>query len=99
MAIVIIQDWPEEETERSTANYDAISQRLRDSGAIPPEGCHLHCAGWTGHGFRIMEIWDEREQFDRFVAEKVMPLVMEMPSGNQQQPEITAYELHSLMTG
>ena len=38
MAIVIIQDFPEEETERSTANYDEISRRLQDSGAIPPEG-------------------------------------------------------------
>ena len=38
MAVVIIQDWPEEETERSTANYDEISRRLEESGAIPPEG-------------------------------------------------------------
>ena len=48
MAVVIIQDFPEEETERSTTNYDEISRRLQESGAIPPEGCHLHCAGWTG---------------------------------------------------
>ena len=48
MAVVIIQDFPEEETERSTANYDEISRRLEASGAIPPEGCHLHCSGWTG---------------------------------------------------
>jgi hypothetical protein len=98
MPIVIIQDFPEEETERSTANYDAISRRLQDSGAIPPEGCHLHCTGWTGHGFQIIEIWDSREQFDRFLADHVMPLVMEMEGANQQAPEITSYELHSLMT-
>ena len=98
MAVVIIQDFPQEETERSTTNYDEISRRLRESGAIPPEGCHLHCAGWTGNGFRIIEIWDTREQFDRFLADKVMPLVMEMPGANQQPPEITSYELHSLMT-
>ncbi len=98
MAVVIIQDFPEEETERSTTNYDEISRRLQESGAIPPEGCHLHCAGFTGQGFRIIEIWDRREQFDRFLADQVMPLVTEMSSADQRAPEITSYELHSLMT-
>ena len=45
-----------------------------------------------------MEIWDTREQFDRFLTDQVMPLVMEMEGANQQAPEITSYELHSLMT-
>ena len=98
MAVVIIQHWPEEETERSTANYDEISRRLRESGAIPPEGCHLHCTGWTGHGFQVVEVWDTREQFDRFVADKVMPLVMEVSADDAREPVVTSYELHSLMT-
>src|SRR5688572_23554431 len=98
MAVVIIQDFPEEETERSTTNYDEISRRLQESGAIPPEGCSLHCAGWTGNGFRIIEIWETPAQFERFLQDHVMPLVMEVSAQDAREPVVTSYELHSLMT-
>jgi hypothetical protein len=98
MAVVIIQDWPETETERSTAGYDEVSRRLQEAGALPPEGAILHCSGWTGNGFQIVEVWETREQFDRFVAEKVMPLVAEVSGADATPPVITAYETHSLMT-
>ena len=97
MAVVIIQDFPQEETERSTTNYDEISQRLRESGAIPPEGCHLHCAGWTGNGFRIIEFWESREDCEAFMRDHVMPTVMEVSQGEAKPPAVTAYELHTLL--
>ena len=98
MAVVIIQDWPEEETERSTANYDEISRRLEAAGAVPPEGAVMHCSGWTGNGFRIIEIWETRAQFDRFVEGTLMPIVMEVSADDTREPVVTSYELHSLMT-
>jgi hypothetical protein len=51
MAVAIVQDWVEEETDRSTTNYDAISARIMAQDA--PAGMLVHAAGFTGNGFRI----------------------------------------------
>jgi hypothetical protein len=98
MAVCVIQDWVEEETERSTTVYDAVSARLAAEQSTPPEGFIVHAAGYTGKGFRIIEIWETREQFDRFLGERVMPLVAEVGGADARPPEITAYELHGLAT-
>jgi hypothetical protein len=98
MAVCVIQDWVEEETERSTTVYDAVSARLAAEQSTPPEGFIVHAAGYTGRGFRIIEIWETREQFDRFLGERVMPLVAEVGGADARPPEITAYELHGLGT-
>jgi hypothetical protein len=98
MAVCVIQDWVEEETERSTAVYDAVGARLAAEQSGPLEGFVVHAAGFTGNGFRIIEIWETREQFDRFLRERVMPIVAEVAGSDARPPEITAYELHGLVT-
>jgi hypothetical protein len=97
MAVCIIQDWVEPETERSTTNYDAISERVRPH-AEEAEGFVVHAAGWTGNGFRIIEIWETQAAFDRFMQEVVMPAVTEVAADAAREPAVTAYELHSLVT-
>ena len=96
MPVAIVQDWVEEETDRSTKNYDALSRRLAERGGDPPAGLHVHTAGFTGNGFRIFEVWDSREHFDRFVAETLMPLVAEIEAGDARPPQMTGYELHNV---
>jgi hypothetical protein len=54
MPVAVVQEWLEEETDRSTTNYDALHERIIESGPI--EGFLLHAAGFTGHGFRIFEV-------------------------------------------
>jgi hypothetical protein len=63
MPVAVVQEWLEDETDRSTTNYDAIHERLMQIGPI--EGFLLHTAGFTGRGFRIFEVWETREQYDR----------------------------------
>jgi hypothetical protein len=97
MAVAIIQDWVEPETDRSTTNYDAISEKLQSQDT--PAGLRVHSAGFTGNGFRIFEIWDSREHFDRFLEDRLLPMIMEQ-GGDQSptQPTMTVYELHNYMT-
>jgi len=64
--VAVVQDWVEEETDRSTTNYDAISERLQAEDQ-PPAGLLVHTAGFTGNGFRIFEVWESREDYERFV--------------------------------
>jgi hypothetical protein len=92
MPIAVVQEWPGEETDRSTANYDALHARLMQSG--PVDGFLLHTAGFTGRGFRIFEVWETREQYDRFVEEQLMPMVREVTASDAGPPELTIYELH-----
>jgi hypothetical protein len=96
MAIAVVQDWIEEETDRSTTNYDAISERLQAQDQ-PPAGLLVHTAGFTGNGFRIFEVWESREDYERFVEERLMPLIQEVAPADDRQPQQTIYELHGFM--
>jgi hypothetical protein len=95
MAIAVIQDWIEPETERSTTNYDAISAKLMAEDE-PIDGLRFHCAGFTGTGFRIFEVWDTAAHFERFTAERMPPLISEVGPG--APPAVTTYELHAIIT-
>ena len=92
MPIAVVQEWPEDETDRSTTNYDALHARLMQGE--PPDGFLLHTAGFAGHRFRIFEVWQSREQYDRFVEERLMPLLREVTASDTRRPELTIYELH-----
>ena len=91
MPVAVVQDWLGEETDRSTTNYDAIHERLMQGGPI--EGFVLHTAGFTGHGFRIFEVWETREQYDRFIEERLMPIIREIGPSEAREPEGAVYEL------
>ena len=95
MPVAVVQDWVEEETDRSTTNYDATHERVMQSGPI--EGFLLHTAGFTGRGFRIFEVWETREHYDRFVEERLMPIIEEIAPSDSRQPELTVYELHGFV--
>lgn len=95
MAVAVVQDWVEEETDRSTTNYDAIHERIMQSGPI--EGFLLHAAGFTGRGFRIFEVWETREHFDRFVEDRFLPILKELAAADSRQPELTVYQLHEFV--
>ena len=97
MAVCIIQDWPEPETERATPSYDAITAKVQPQ-AGQAEGFVLHAAGWTGNGFRIIEIWDSMEGFERFMRDVVMPAVQQTPGADAKPPQVTSFELHNLVT-
>jgi hypothetical protein len=95
VAVAIIQDWIEPETDRSTVNYDAVSDKLTAQGE-PIDGLLVHSAGYTGSGFRIYEIWESRAHFDRFISDRLMPLLMAQ-DGNPTPPTLTEYELHNVL--
>jgi hypothetical protein len=96
MAIAVVQDWVEEETDRSTANYDAVSERLQAQGEAHP-GLLVHTAGFTGNGFRIFEVWESREDFERFLNDILMPIVQDLAPDDDRQPQQTIYELHNYL--
>jgi hypothetical protein len=97
MAFAFVQDFPQETGDTSTANYDAIHRAIMGK-VTEPTGLIIHTAGFTGEGFRILEVWESREQCERFMNDVVMPSVMEVTEGNPgAQPKTTSYELHNVL--
>jgi quinol monooxygenase YgiN len=96
MAVAFIQEFRIQDGDRSTTNYDAISERL-DARSDWPDGCIIHTAGFDDEAgvFRIFEVWESREQCERFLQERVMPLVQELTGGQAPPPDRQAtYDLH-----
>jgi hypothetical protein len=93
MPVAVVQDWVGEETDRSTTNYDAIHERVMAGGPI--EGALVHTAGFSGNGFRIFEVWESREDFERFLNERLMPIIQEVARDDDREPQTMVYELHN----
>jgi hypothetical protein len=101
MAVAFIQEFKLQGDDRTTTNYDTVAERLntRDD---PAEGGIFHTAGFDEDAgvFRIFEVWETREDGERFIRERLMPIVEELTAN---RPDATPpdregwYELHGLM--
>jgi hypothetical protein len=103
MPVVFVQEFAIEGDDRSTTNYDAISERL-NVDADPPAGLIVHTAGFDEDAgvFRIMDVWETKEDVDRFMRERVMPIVQELMAGDSAGAPPSregSYELHSTVKG
>jgi hypothetical protein len=83
--------------------YDQVNGRVNPPGN-PPEGLIFHTSGPSPDGgWRIVDVWESRDTFDRFFAEKVQPTIVELVGAEAMQqgspPEITDWELHNHNAG
>jgi hypothetical protein len=60
----------------------------------PEAGIYLHLTTPTDFGFRIVEIWDEKTGFDRFVEQRLAPATKAVDM--QRETKITVTPLHNL---
>jgi hypothetical protein len=59
----------------------------------PEGGIYLHLTVPTDFGFRIVEIWDEKEGFDRFLESRLAPAAKAV--GMDRATTITVEPLHN----
>ena len=69
--------------------------RLPAGGATPP-GAISHWAAETDEGLRVVDVWETKEAYEQFAAEKIGPYSAEV--GMTEPPEMRVYEVHSYMT-
>jgi hypothetical protein len=100
MAVVFVQEFVI--GDRSTKNYDFVAEKV---GEGPFDGLIVHTAGFDDEAgvFRILDVWETREQAERFLAEHVQPLI---DAGTFPNPEAFTppsregfYELHHVVGG
>lgn len=107
MAIAFLQEWPIRDGDTSTTNYDAISAELNLQQA--PAGLLIHTAGFDHDSdvFRIFDVWESREQADRFMTEQLNPILERMMAEAAEKGDESFappareawYDLHDSMTG
>ncbi len=78
--------------------YDEVSSRVMPGDQLP-DGCQLHIAGPVEQGWRVITVWESREDFDRFREQKLLPAIRvlagdELPAG--VEPEVNP--VHRLIT-
>jgi hypothetical protein len=103
MAYAYIQEFPIVDGDLSTTNYDSITSELNLSSA--PDGLIVHSAGFdqTDGVFRIFDVWESREQGERFINEQLNPILERLmanpPGGKELRPPTldSWYELHNHM--
>jgi hypothetical protein len=88
MTVLIVMDW--EETE---ADYFGIVSRMGVRGT-PAAGIHLHIAGPTTDGMRVVELWDVLEAFEAFVRDVLLPTAV--AAGITTKPVYTSFPVANL---
>jgi hypothetical protein len=80
-------------TDLTAPEYRAVMDELGVEQR-PEGGIYLHLTTPTDPGFRVVEIWDQRENFDRFVERRLVPA--NQARGLDRATEITVTPLHNL---
>jgi hypothetical protein len=100
MAVIYVQEFPI--ADRSTTNYDFVADKV---GEGPFQGLIAHTAGFDDEDgvFRILDVWESREDAERFLAANVQPLVERGPQAFPNPDSFTQptrdgfYELHHVV--
>jgi hypothetical protein len=107
VAVAYVQEFEIQDGDTSTTNYDAVVDALNVQDA--PDGLLIHTAGFDLDGgvFRIFDVWETREQGEKFIAERLNPIIEPMGVAAQERGDTTFtppsretwYELHDSLTG
>jgi hypothetical protein len=79
--------------------YDGLNQEIGISQGNTPTGLIHHFATTTGSGFVIFEVWETKEQFDRFSKERLEPAIDKVSGGQAPDASPTFGELYNEFHG
>ena len=77
--------------------YDAVCKLMGLTPKGPgPKGAISHFATMTNAGLRVVDVWESREQFDKFAEEQIGPFSQQV--GIPSQPKMQFFEVHNYFT-
>ncbi len=71
--------------------FDRVNE-LIDPNSVPPEGLLFHASGPVEGGWRAIDFWESRAQFDRFAQERIGPAMATL--GVTAPPQIDEFAVH-----
>jgi hypothetical protein len=97
MAVGVLIMFPE---GAGQAEYEAVTKKMLGSltPSETPDGLIVHTAGQSPQGWYVYDVWESKEDFERFAQEKVGP-ASEAVMGEPMQVEPTFYEVSNLIRG
>ena len=77
--------------------YDQVIEAMgfTAGGAGAPGGL-FHWVTETDDGIRVVDVWDSKEQYERFAQEQIGPLSQQ--AGFAAPPEVTYHNVHNYRT-
>lgn len=77
--------------------YDEVIKRMgfRPQGAGAPGGM-FHWVTRTDDGIRVTDVWESREQFEKFAQTQIGPITQEV--GVPAAPEVRYFDVHNYLT-
>jgi hypothetical protein len=78
------------------SQYDAIIARLKKEGASAPPGRSYHVAGPTAQGWRVVDVWETQQAFDRFFQGHLQAAIQEQKI---TAPQISTWTVHNIVRG
>ena len=94
MAYCLVVDNPNGSAEL----YEQVTQKVAESGDMPPEGAIFQVAGPGENGWRVISVWESREAQERFRDERLMPAFKEL-GVSRDDLSWSDFEAHSFMAG
>ncbi|MEY2566775.1 MAG: hypothetical protein QOE35_1304 [Actinomycetota bacterium] len=81
----------------TTAQYDEICQKMGLTPKGPgPAGAISHFATATDAGLRVIDVWETKEQYEKFAQDQIGPISQEV--GMPGPPEVQFFEVHNYFT-
>ena len=68
MTVALVLDFP----GGTKQEYDAVVDRMQLGGRMAPGGL-VHAAGSYDGGWRVIDVWEDLESFERFREEQIVP--------------------------
>jgi hypothetical protein len=81
--------------------YESVNEKIwgrsKMDASKTPEGLIIHSAGPAQDGWYIYDIWDSKEDFERFGQEKVRPAVQQVTGSEMAGPPPQFFEIADLV--
>src|SRR5688500_18738440 len=78
-------------------NYERLAAALGDG---VPDGLIVHVAGPTDSGFRIIDVWESQEAWERFRNERLRPAVRRVAGdASAEQPIFSGLRVLHVLRG
>ncbi len=90
MAVAIVMDFPGATLDQ----YDAVLVGMGlDHQGPPPPGAIFHFVARTDDGIRVVDVWEDQEEFDKFAREHIGPETQK--AGFSGPPSVTVHQVHN----